>query len=98
MLLTKTINTYCIDQNSLLKFVTNFCIYKIILHVFFCLCNYYNIYYKDLPFWWLDKRLTSPNCKKPACYEMLCRASELVSSCEHGNEPSGSVKGREFLD
>jgi hypothetical protein len=22
----------------------------------------------------------------------------VVSSCEHGNEPSGSVKGGEFLD
>jgi hypothetical protein len=22
----------------------------------------------------------------------------VASSCEHGNEPSGSIKGREFLD
>jgi len=26
------------------------------------------------------------------------RALESAGSCEHGNEPSGSVKGMEFLD
>jgi len=30
---------------------------------------------------------------KAACYEMLHRVSELAGSCEHGNEPSGSIKG-----
>jgi hypothetical protein len=29
---------------------------------------------------------------------MLHGASELASCCEHGNEPSGSVKGGEFLN
>jgi hypothetical protein len=29
---------------------------------------------------------------------MLHRASELAGFCEHGNEPSGSIKGGEFLD
>jgi hypothetical protein len=26
------------------------------------------------------------------------RPGLMVGSCEHGNEPSGSIKGREFLD
>jgi hypothetical protein len=29
---------------------------------------------------------------------MLHRASELMISCEHGNETSGSIKGGEFID
>jgi len=29
---------------------------------------------------------------------MLHRASELAGSGEHGNEPSGSVKGGEYFD
>jgi hypothetical protein len=29
---------------------------------------------------------------------MLQRASELVGPCEHGTEPSGFIKGGEFLD
>jgi hypothetical protein len=29
---------------------------------------------------------------------MLQSASELVGSCEHGNESSDSIKGGEFLD
>jgi hypothetical protein len=29
---------------------------------------------------------------------MLHEASELAGYCEHGNEPSGSIKGREFPD
>jgi hypothetical protein len=29
---------------------------------------------------------------------MLHRASDLAVSAEHGNEPSGSIKGEEFLD
>jgi len=42
--------------------------------------------------------LTILHCKKPTCYEVLHRASELVGSCEHGNEPSGSIKSGEFPD
>jgi hypothetical protein len=44
------------------------------------------------PGWWLGKELTSPHCKKPACYEMLKRASELdvffgmTSGLENGHE------------
>jgi len=30
--------------------------------------------------------------------EMVRRASDLASFCEHGNEPFGSIKGRENLD
>jgi hypothetical protein len=26
------------------------------------------------------------------------RRGTVVGSCEHGNEPSGSIKGREFLE
>jgi len=29
---------------------------------------------------------------------MLHRASELAGSCEHGNEPSGSIEWGKFLD
>jgi len=29
---------------------------------------------------------------------MLHRASELVSFCEHGNEPSISIEGGEFIN
>jgi hypothetical protein len=31
-------------------------------------------------------------------HKMLLWASDLAGSSEHGNEPSGSIKGREFLD
>jgi hypothetical protein len=33
-----------------------------------------------------------------ARYEILRRASELVGSCEHDTEASGSMKGGELLD
>jgi len=46
----------------------------------------------------LREELTISYRKKTACYEMLNRDSELGGSCEHGNEPSSSIKGREFLD
>jgi len=29
---------------------------------------------------------------------MLHSAWELAAPCEHGNEPSGSIKGGEFVD
>jgi hypothetical protein len=50
----------------------------------------------------IGERLTTPPCKKPHCYEMLYRASEFDGGtsgrrCEHGNEPSSYIKGREFL-
>jgi len=44
----------------------------------------------------VGNRLITPH--KPACYEMLHRISGWVASCGHGNEPLGSVKGRELLD
>jgi hypothetical protein len=40
--------------------------------------------------------LTTSHLIKKACYEILHRT--FVGSCEHGNEPFGSIKGREFLD
>jgi len=47
----------------------------------------------------LGDGLTTPHRKKKtACYEMLCRTLNLAGSCEHGNEPSRSIKGGEFLD
>jgi hypothetical protein len=48
------------------------------------------------PAWGLGKGLKTHHCKKSACYKMLRRASELAGCCEHGNEPSGSIKGRKF--
>jgi hypothetical protein len=43
--------------------------------------------------------LPIPDRKKERVrYEMLNSASNLAGSCEHGNEPSGSIKGEEFLD
>jgi hypothetical protein len=49
------------------------------------------------PAWRMGVRLTTHR-KKKACYEMLHRASKFAGCCEHGNEPSGSIKGGEFLD
>jgi hypothetical protein len=46
----------------------------------------------------IGEGLTTAHRKKPDCYEILHRASELRGSFERGNEPSGSIKGREFLD
>jgi hypothetical protein len=40
--------------------------------------------------WGLSERLITLNPKKQVCYEMSNRAS--VGSCEHGNEPSVSIK------
>jgi hypothetical protein len=48
--------------------------------------------------WVLGEGLTILHHKKPACYKMLHRALDLVGSHVHGNEPSGSIKGRKFLD
>jgi hypothetical protein len=45
----------------------------------------------------LDEGPITPHHKRPACYEMLDRASELAGSCEHGNEPSVSIKVGNFL-
>jgi len=45
----------------------------------------------------LSEGLTTQD-KKRARYEMLHRASDLAGFCEHGNEPSDSIKGGEFLD
>jgi hypothetical protein len=47
--------------------------------------------------WRLGRGLTNPRSKKLVCYEMLHRAS-VADCCEHGNEPSFSVKSGEFLD
>jgi hypothetical protein len=42
------------------------------------------------PAWELGEGLT--------CYKTLHRASDLVGSYEHSNEPLDSIKGKEFLD
>jgi hypothetical protein len=36
--------------------------------------------------------------KKNSLLRNVTQASELASSCEHGNEPSGCIKGGKFLD
>jgi hypothetical protein len=46
----------------------------------------------------LGEGLTIPHLKKTACYEVVHRVLELQGTCEHGNEPSGSIKGRKCLD
>jgi hypothetical protein len=38
------------------------------------------------PAWGLGEGPTSPHRKKPACYEILHRVSDLEGSFEHGNE------------
>jgi hypothetical protein len=50
------------------------------------------------PAWGLDEELPTPHHNTPACYEMLHGVSDLMGYCEQGNEPSGSIKGGEFLD
>jgi hypothetical protein len=45
--------------------------------------------------WARGKQL--PTVKKTLCYKMLQRVSYLAGCCEHGNEPSGSIQGGEFL-
>jgi hypothetical protein len=47
--------------------------------------------------WGLGKGLTTPHRKETAYYKILHRAS-IAGSCEHGNEPSASIKGSEFID
>jgi hypothetical protein len=32
------------------------------------------------------------------CMHLAWDRDTVVGSCEHGNKPSGSIKGREFLD
>jgi len=46
----------------------------------------------------VGRESTPPECNKPACNEMLHRASDLAGSYEHGNEILGSIKGGEILD
>jgi len=51
-----------------------------------------------LPAWGLREGLITPRLKKKtSSYEMEHKAANLAGSCEHGNEPSGFVKGGEFL-
>jgi hypothetical protein len=57
-----------------------------------------NLLNSSPPAWRLDEELTTPHHKKPPCYEMLHRFSELAGSCEHGNELLGSIKGGKFPD
>jgi hypothetical protein len=43
-------------------------------------------------------QVTVKQCFQFCGYEILCRASELTCSCEHGSEPSGYIKGGKYLD
>jgi hypothetical protein len=49
------------------------------------------------PAWRLSEGLTTPHHKIPNCYDTLHRASDPGDSCEHGNEPSGTTKGGNFM-
>jgi hypothetical protein len=61
--------------------------------------NFTFLYYNCLPAWGLEYRLKTPSHnKKIACYETIYGTSELVGFCEHGNEPTGSIRGGVFLD
>jgi hypothetical protein len=56
---------------------------------------------------WVGWGLTTSHSKKPVCYKMLLWASDfdslklrlrpMAGSCEHGNEPSGSIKDGELI-
>jgi hypothetical protein len=41
----------------------------------------------------LAEGLTTPHREKKTCNQILHRVSELAGYCEHGNGPSGSLKG-----
>jgi hypothetical protein len=69
-----------------LKFIIDVYVCKIIFHAFLGLCNYYIMYYNGPPASGLGEGLTTPQRNKPVCHEMLQWASELVGSCELGNE------------
>jgi len=60
--------------------------------------NYYILYYNGNPARGLGEGLTTPHRKKAAYYEILSKVLQLVDTCEHDNEHSGSIKGGEFLD
>jgi hypothetical protein len=49
------------------------------------------------PGWRFGKGLTIVQVNKKQ-YVMLHMAMDLVGSCEYSNEPSGSIKGWEFLE
>jgi hypothetical protein len=44
--------------------------------------------------WDLGEGIATPHRKNPGSYEILHRTSDLASSCESGNEPSGFHKRR----
>jgi hypothetical protein len=46
--------------------------------------------------WGLGEGLATSHLKKTASYGTLQRASEFVGPCEHGDEPSGSIKAGEM--
>jgi hypothetical protein len=53
------------------------------------------------PAWRLGRGLVTPRHKNQLvmeCYKGPRIWTPVANSCEHGNEPSGSVKGGEFLD
>jgi hypothetical protein len=46
---------------------------------------------------WSCLRQTTAYCKRPACYEMLDIAVDIVGSCEYGTGSSGFIKGTDSL-
>jgi len=46
----------------------------------------------------LGKELAAPHRKRNSFLRIVTRGTEQAGSCEHGNEPSGIIKGGKFLD
>jgi hypothetical protein len=57
-----------------------------------------SLYYNCPAAWGVGEGLRTPRREKAAYYETLHSASDLVVSCEHCNEPSGSIKCRVLLE
>jgi len=50
------------------------------------------------PAWGLGEKLTTRNRKRTGLLRNITQGLGIGGPCENGNEPSGSIKGREFLD
>jgi hypothetical protein len=53
---------------------------------------------KGPPVWGLGEGLITPHLNKTSLLWNVTQGFGIGGCCEHGNEPSGSVKGGEFLD
>jgi hypothetical protein len=50
------------------------------------------------PVWGLDEGVTTSHRKKNSLLQNVTQGFGIAGPYEHGNDPSGSLKGREFLD